>query len=278
MSKEIFDAIAASNHDFNGGMPHWLQERIEPEFKVHTHGEGNTNLVLLHGLLGAMTNWDDTIPYFKQFARTIALHFPILTAPRTDVKIKSLAAFTEYYLRANNIRSPRVLCGNSLGGHVALRLTMAAPEMVDALVLAGSSGLYEHTVDTLPIRPSKEFIRSQTKRVFYDEKFITDEAVDDVFNTLRSRKHQLNIIHAARSAKKDFLLDHLKDINKPVLLVWGEEDLVTTMDVAETFHKNLPNSKLVVFEKCGHAPMIEHPEKFGQAVKDFLEEQNLLRK
>jgi pimeloyl-ACP methyl ester carboxylesterase len=42
------------------------------------------------------------------------------------------------------------------------------------------------------------------------------------------------------------------------------------MDVAEKFHKELPNSELVTIKKCGHAPMIEHPEWFAENVKRFL--------
>ncbi len=276
MSKDLFKLVEESNHTYEA-IPKWLKNRNEPDFKYSEYGAGGTNLLLLHGLFGAMTNWSDVIPYFEKYSKAIAFHFPLLSGNRTEVKIKPLAAYTQYFILKKELKSPLVLCGNSLGGHVALRLALAAPHLVDALVLAGSSGLYEHTVDTLPVRPSKEFIRSQMERVFYDPKFITADALSEVHGITSSKIHQLNIIHAARSAKKDFLLDHLKRINIPVLLVWGEQDLVTTMSVAETFHKNLPNSKLVTFDKCGHAPMIEHPERFSEVVKEFLQEKDLLK-
>lgn len=276
MTKEIFEALHKSAHRMDGADPEWLINEKEPKFQSNDYGTGGVNLVLLHGLLGAMTNWDGAIPYFSKYTKTTALHFPLITGHRSEVKVKSLAVFTEYFIRKNSLK-PLVLCGNSLGGHVALRLTLSSPELVDALVLTGSSGLYEHTVDTLPIRPSKDFLRSQMKRVFYNQQFITDAAVDEVYGILQSKLSQLNIIHAARSAKKDFLLDRLKDLNLPVLLVWGADDLVTTLETAQTFHKNIKNSKLVVFEKCGHAPMIEYPEKFAATVKDFLIEKQLLK-
>ena len=82
----------------------------------------------------------------------------------------------------------------------------------------------------------------------------------------------LNLIHAARSAKKDNLKDLLGQIKVPTLLLWGEEDQVTTMEVAEMFHKLIPNSQLVTIKKCGHAPMIEHPEWFSGQVRRFLEQ------
>lgn len=274
MLESLYQKVKESNLKMDWVEPAWLKAQEVPDFDVKSFGDKGPSLLLLHGLLGAMTNWDGAIPYFKEYAKTLAFHFPILSSHRSDVGIKSLALYTEFYIRQNSLK-PLVLCGNSLGGHVALRLALNSPDLIDALVLTGSSGLYEHTVDTLPIRPSREFIKSQMQRVFYSEEFITEEAIEEVYSTLRNRKHQLNIIHSARSAKKDFLLDRLKEIKIPVLLVWGKDDLVTTLNVAETFQENLSNSKLVVFDKCGHAPMIEHPDKFSNAVKKFLVEEGL---
>ena len=108
-------------------------------------------------------------------------------------------------------------------------------------------------------------------RVFYNEEFITDEAVDEILGILSKRSNHLNLIHAARSAKKDNLQEILHQVKAPTLLLWGENDEVTTMDVANIFDSKLPNSKLVSVDGCGHAPMIEHPEWFAKEVEDFLQ-------
>ena len=253
--------------------PLWLKSNKEPVFTaVEPKPEATgPELVLLHGLLGALSNWNDTYPEMEKFCRPIALEFPILTAHRSEVKVKALAAYTEYFVRSRKI-SPVALCGNSLGGHVAMRMYFASPELVDCMILSGSSGLYEHTVDALPVRPDRNYIRDSMTRVFYDQKFVTDAAVEEIYQALTARMNVLNLIHAARSAKKDNMREILKNIKVPVLLIWGEDDLVTTMDVAETFHKEIPGSKLVVFKKCGHAPMIEHPKQFADEVEKFLKE------
>jgi pimeloyl-ACP methyl ester carboxylesterase len=251
--------------------PIWLKTEQEPEMRVLEGGKTGPEVILLHGLLGALSNWDSLFPLMEAYCKPMALHFPILTAHRSEVKVKALSVFTEYLIRKKNI-APAVLCGNSLGGHVAMRLCLAAPELVDCLILSGASGLYEHSVDTLPIRPNKEFVREHMARVFYNPRFITDQAVEDVYQSINKRRQVLNLIHAARSAKKDNLLSVLKDIKVPTLLLWGEDDQVTTMDVAETFAKNIPNSKLVTIKNCGHAPMIEYPEWFSGEVEKFLKE------
>ena len=248
----------------------WLKTGEEPIFKTVEEGGTGPEMLCLHGLFGALSNWDSVFPLFQQYTKPIALQFPLITAPRNDVKVKNLAAYTWYFTKKRQL-DPVILCGNSMGGHVALRMYLADPSAVDCLILTGTSGLYEHSVDSLPVRPDQRFIREHMARVFYNQAFITDEAVNTIYEVIRDRKNVLNIINAARSAKKDYLLKYLKDIKVPTLLLWGEDDLVTTMDVAETFHKNIPNSTLVTIKNCGHAPMIEHPEWFASEVKKFLQ-------
>ncbi len=261
--------------------PLWLRNEevpqfttLEPKGSPSSGAQADTtnplpDLVLLHGLFGALSNWDSTLPLFARFGKPMALHLPILSGHRSEVKVKALAAYTEFFVRSRNL-APVALCGNSLGGHVALRLCLASPELVDCLILSGTSGLYEHSVDTLPIRPDQRFIRDHMARVFKNKAFITDEAVDEIHGILTKRTNVLNIIHAARSAKKDNLQNLLSQIKVPTLLLWGEDDEVTTMEVARTFARLMPNSELHTIKNCGHAPMIEHPEWFAEHVETFL--------
>lgn len=251
--------------------PLWLKHKSEPQVATVDGGTSGPELILLHGLLGALSNWESLFPLLESFARPIAVELPILTAHRSEVKVKSLALLTEYLIRKRAI-APVSLCGNSMGGHIAMRLCLASPQLVDCLILSGTSGLYEHSVDSLPVRPDRNYIREHMSRVFYNERFITEKGVDEVYQLLCQRMKVLNLIHAARSAKKDNLLSVLKEIKVPTLLLWGEDDQITSMQVAEIFHKNLSNSKLVTIAKCGHAPMIEHPQWFADQVNKFLQE------
>ena len=269
MAKGIFKLIKDSLHKIGSTDPQWVVNEEEPSFKTVEMGDKGPELVLLHGLFGALSNWDTVQPLMAQYAKPIALSLPLLTAHRSEVKVKALALYAEYFVRNRGL-APVSLCGNSLGGHVALRLCLAAPELVDTLVLTATSGLYEHSVDSLPVRPGREFVEEHMSKVFVNEQFITEEAIGEIVKILEDRGRVLNLIHAARSAKKDNLKDVLGQIKVPTLLLWGEDDQVTTMEVAEMFHKLIPNSQLVTIKKCGHAPMIEHPEWFSEEVKKFL--------
>lgn len=269
MTKEIFDLVDASADRMGACEPKWLKKRRKPEFRVEKNGESGPPIILLHGLFGAMSNWDSTIPFMSMYGQTYTLGFPLLTGHRSEVRVKALAAYTEYFIREQGF-SKVVLCGNSLGGHVAMRLCLSTPELVDCMVLSATSGLYEHSVDTLPVRIGEKFVREHMGKVFFNKAFVTDEAVKEVVDIVSDRMNTLNLIHAARSAKKDNLGDRLPEITVPTLLLWGEDDNITTMTVARKFEELLPNSELVTVKDCGHAPMIEHPEWFSEEVEKFL--------
>ena len=269
MAKGIFKFIKDSLPKLGSSDPLWVLNEQEPAFKTVEMGDQGPDLVLLHGLFGALSNWDSVQPLMAEYSKTIALSLPLLSAHRSEVKVKALAMYAEYFVRSRNF-APVSLCGNSLGGHVALRLYLAAPQLVDCLVLTATSGLYEHSVDALPVRPGREFVEEHMKKVFANHEFVTEEAIMEIVRILEDRGRVLNLIHAARSAKKDNLKDLLGTIKVPTLLLWGEDDQVTTMEVAEMFHKLIPNSQLVSIKNCGHAPMIEHPEWFSEEVKKFL--------
>jgi pimeloyl-ACP methyl ester carboxylesterase len=269
MGKGFLQSVKDNLAKWGSVDPLWLKNEQPPEFTTVEMGSDGPEMVLLHGLFGAVSNWNDTQPLMARYCKPIALHFPLLTGHRSEVKVKALALYTDYFVRSRNLQ-PVALCGNSLGGHVALRLYLAAPELVDCLILSGTSGLYEHSVDALPLRPDASFVRDHMSKVFFQQRFVTDESVQGMVDILSDKMNVLNLIHAARSAKKDNLKDLLGQVTVPTLLIWGEDDQVTTMAVAEAFHKLIPNSELVTFPNCGHAPMIEYPERFAEEVQKFL--------
>jgi pimeloyl-ACP methyl ester carboxylesterase len=255
--------------------PRWLRDGVLPEFTYEEFGGHGPRLILLHGLFGAASNWDSVIPYLTRFCRPINLHFPLLALHSSEARVKALAVYTEAFLRVIG-ETDALLCGNSLGGHVALRLALARPELVRGMVLAASSGLYEHSVEALPLRPNAHFVRKHMAKVFHNQAFVTDAAIDEIASILVAKGNVLKMIQAARSAKKDNLQKLLPTVTMPTLLLWGLNDHITTMDVAHTFKSLIPDSELETIDECGHAPMIEFPEWFAHRVEFFLQRRSFL--
>jgi len=237
-------------------------------------GEGEV-LLLLHGLMGALSNWGDTVNAFKSKYRVIIPMLPIYDLPLLTTGVKSLSKFVHKFVKYKKLKDFTIV-GNSLGGHVALVYVLAHPAFAKALVLTGSSGLYENAFGgTFPKRESYDFIKEKVEFTFYDPKTATKELVDDVFKTVNDRHRVIRILAMARSAIRHNMQGDLHKIHIPVGLIWGRNDKVTPPEVAVEFDQYLPNSELVWIDKCGHAPMMEQPEDFNKALKEFLDKNNI---
>ncbi|WP_114936417.1 MULTISPECIES: alpha/beta fold hydrolase [Mucilaginibacter] len=241
----------------------------EHGFSYIDEGEGEV-LLLLHGLMGALSNWDGVINEFKSKYRVIIPMLPVYDMPLISTGVKSLSKFVHKFIKFKKL-SNITLLGNSLGGHVALVYLTTHPENIKALVLTGSSGLYENAFGgSFPRRESIDFVREKVQFTFYDPAIATDDLVQDVFQTINDRHKVIRLLAMAKSAIRHNMKKDLHKITIPVSLIWGRNDKITPPEVAVEFNELLPDSELHWIDKCGHAPMMEHPEEFNVLLKQFL--------
>ena len=232
-------------------------------------GEGPV-VIFLHGLMGALSNFEQTAKIIAHNGyRVIIPSLPIYTLPILKTSAKGISRFLEKFIDDLKLKDVSLL-GNSLGGHVALIYTKNNPEIVKRLLLTGSSGLYEKTMgDSFPRREDYNYIKEKTQDVFFDPKIATKELVDEVFESVNSREKVIRILAIAKSAIRHNMAKDLPNMNQDTCLLWGKNDAVTPPEVAEEFHKLLPNSDLFWFDKCGHAPMMEHPIDFANTCVEW---------
>ncbi|MEN8764814.1 MAG: alpha/beta fold hydrolase [Wenyingzhuangia sp.] len=249
--------------------------KTEGEFKYIEAGEGRT-IVVLHGLMGTLDDFAGVVEHFsKNGYKVLVPELPIYTLPIIKTNIKNLAKFVKKFMEYKNV-SKSVIIGNSAGGHVSLYITKAFPHLVDSLVLTGSSGLYEKAMgDTYPKRGDYEYIKAKTEAVFYDPKTATKKMVDNLFEAVNDRNRVIRILAMAKSAIRHNMSNDLPEMKIPVCLVWGKQDDVTPPEVAEEFDRLLPNSELFWIDKCGHAPMMEHPGLFNDIVAGWFDKHNI---
>ena len=246
----------------------------EGEYHYIETTPGNEVILLLHGLFGALSNFEDIINDFKDDYNVVVPILPIMEMPMKKLGLSGLVAYIERFVEFKSIDEVNVL-GNSLGGHLAQLYALSNPEKVKSIILTGSSGLFENAMgNTFPKRGDYEFIKKKTESVFYDPKTATKGLVDEVFDTVNDRMKALRVVITAKSAVRNNLEDKIKKIAAPTLLIWGREDDITPAFVAEKFQELIPNTRLEFIEKCGHAPMMERPKEFKSILKEFLEKQN----
>lgn len=226
-------------------------------------------LVLLHGMFGSLSNFDPLLKRIRGYPVFVP-EMPIYSFDHERLSVPALSHWLHRMLEDRDITRP-ILLGNSLGGHVALQYAISYPAYLEGLVLTGSSGLFENDLgSTKPKRYDRSYVKERAGLTFYED-LVNDTIVDEILDVLQSPDKLGRLLQIARSTHEHNLEHKLQKIEKPALLIWGRNDVVTPSHVAETFLEKLPDAELKWIDKCGHAPMMERPEQFSAYLIEFLD-------
>lgn len=244
------------------------------DFRYVERGEGQP-IVILHGLMGGLSNFRGVYDFFPEKGyRVIIPELPVYDLPLLKTTVKDIAVHLDKFFTSNHLEDV-ILLGNSLGGHIALLYTKLYPQKVRGLVITGSSGLYENAMgESYPKRGDYNYIKTKSEEVFYDPKVATKEIVDEVYETVNDRNKLIKTLAIAKSAIRHNMAKDLPKMEIPTAIIWGAQDCVTPPNVAEEFNRLLPNSTLYWIDKCGHAPMMEHPDSFNTLMDTWLTQHN----
>ncbi|WP_338357652.1 alpha/beta hydrolase [Yeosuana marina] len=254
-------------------MMHLLKK--EKNYSYIETGEG-TPIIILHGLMGGLSNFDSVTKYFsKKGYRVIIPELPIYSMSLIKTNVKSFAKYLHDFIEFKELDNV-ILLGNSLGGHIGLYHTKLYPEKIKALVITGSSGLYESAMGGgYTKRSDYDVIKKKSQDVFYDPEVATKEIVDEVYATVNDRNKLIKTLAIAKSAIRHNMAKDLPKMKIPTCIIWGKNDSVTPPEVAEEFNSLLPDADLYWIDKCGHAAMMEHPEEFNKILESWLTKRNL---
>jgi pimeloyl-ACP methyl ester carboxylesterase len=178
-----------------------------------------------------------------------------------------------------------VIGGNSLGGEVAWRTAVAAPERVERLVLVDAAGP-AFTPQSVPIgfviarlpvvnRLSehllpRSLIRSSLTNVYGDPSRVTSALVDRYFElTLREGNRRALGQRLATWVPGEGQ-EKIATLRLPTLILWGGQDRLIPPEVAQVFKRDIAGSELVMFDDLGHVPHEEQPQRTVQPVMAFL--------
>lgn len=248
-----------------------LKIKEESGFRYIDEGSGKT-MLLIHGLFGALSNWEAVVEHFSKDHRVVIPLLPIYEMPIRQADLDGLVKFLDEFIHLKRLNDI-TLIGNSLGGHVGLIYTLNFPQNVRSLVLTGSSGLFENAMGgSYPRRGSYDYIKERVEYTFYSPETAGEELINEIFETTKSIPKSLRIVSIAKSAQRHNMAKEIPRINVPTCLIWGLNDTITPPMVAHEFNKLLPDSKLYFIDKCCHAPMMEHPQKFNEILEGYLQD------
>ena len=248
-------------------------------------------IILLHNLGGDLSDWDKNRDVLAQKYRVIA--FDQIGAGQSDKPLinyrpATWVDFLEGVYKGLKINSAS-LVGHSMGSAVAASFALAHPEKVERLVLLDLGYGYAipevsdptskgHVPGTLQLlNPSTlEQMQQSLALAFYDQKtYVNDAAIAKAFagSMLGAYAQQRFIESFIRH--KDVLDNKLGGIKQPTLIIWGREDRWTPVALGERFKRDIPGSKLLVIDRCGHFANVEQADQFNAAVMEFLSGANI---
>ncbi len=249
--------------------------------KIHYLEAGSGPVViLLHGLGGDTSNWGPTIAPLSQKYRVIVpdqIGFGRSDKPLINYRVATLVDFLDGFYKALGI-SRASLVGNSLGGFTAAAFALAHPEKVERIVLVDAAGFavpkeFDPRVASLLNPSTLAEAKEILSMVFYNKQLFASDAAAAMMLTRRVTTNDGYTVQRfldSITRGQDVLDGKLARLKPPTLIIWGREDLLTPMWMAERFKKEIPGSQLIVFEKCGHVPQIEKAAEFNAAVMKFL--------
>lgn len=241
----------------------------EGGYEYIQHGQGQT-LLLLHGLFGALSNWNGVLNGLSDRYRIIIPLLPIYKSSMHSPSVEGLAEFVSQFVQFKELDNIHLI-GNSLGGHIAQVYALREPQKITTLTLTGSSGLFESGMGQGYIsRGNYDFIKERVAFTFFSPNTATKELVDEVFEIVNDASKAIRIVKIARAAQRQNLRADIRAISKPTCLIWGLNDNITPTYVAHEFNRLIPGSELHFIDHCGHAAMMEQPAAFNQILIDFL--------
>ena len=172
------------------------------------------------------------------------------------------------------------LVGNSMGGGTALAFAVDYPDRLEKMVLMGSGGggvnIFSHqpsegikqlnyTFD----HPSVEEFRKLINIMLYDGSQVPDSLLEQRYEAVKATPGHLEARKNSVNVQRDLSAD-LPDIKAPALIIHGRNDRVVPLEGSLRLLTALENSRLVVFNHCGHWAQFEHANLFNRLVEDFL--------
>ncbi|HKZ60428.1 MAG TPA: alpha/beta hydrolase [Candidatus Thermoplasmatota archaeon] len=272
---------------FPSDIPAFVKVRERP-LKTHLLGRGGTVFVCPTGwgLPGEMSL--SVVRPYADLARFFTFD-PSGTGESTGIRAKEdlgsrgIASDSSGMLLRLKLR-PHALFGHSHGGCAALRVAINHPELVRRLVVVATTpgdggrdpwnwrGVLGDEAPRAPLEGRGELL-AVTRRIMVNS-LADPRKAPEAFGGLEEKPWKVAVERFNALPKDGRMLDlkgKLQHIQAPTLVVAGARDPIVPLEAAEAIRAEVEKSELVVFEKSGHFPMLEEPEKFRVVLEEFLE-------
>lgn len=255
---------------------------------INEAGSGSEVVFMLHGSGPGATGWSS----FSQNIPVLAEHFRVIAVDMPGWGESDPVSYSERdhstdladLMDELGVEKAGAVIGNSMGGGTTVRFGYEHPERVEKLITMGSSSgsasLFGAAGFTEGLKvlqkgyrnPTPEVMRELVEVMTFDSSFATDELVQARAEMVASHpEHNKNFIDGTgKRAVVELDFARVRTITAPTLLFHGRDDRVVPFEHSLRLTSLIPDSRLVLINRCGHWLQIEHAEEFNQQVLHFL--------
>jgi len=280
--------------------PSWSQYRTPDkinELRLASTSIGKGDPVLLiHGFGASSYSWRHIVEPLARKYRVITIDlkgFGESPKPRDDqYSVYEQARLVRNFILENNLKNLHIV-GHSYGGGVALAtsiyLSSSHPNLQSSLVLIDGMAYPQDLPDFVKLLatpilgpliiytiPNAFQVRNLLKKVYFNDTLIPQSAIDHYADNLSKPNAKYATLASVRQMLPTDLpqfSDNYANLTVPTLIIWSKEDEIVPLAIGERLRANLPNSKLVVLSKVGHAVQEEEPSLVLPYLQQFLDEE-----
>lgn len=254
-------------------------------------GEGEP-ILFVHGIAGCWRNWLENLPYFGRTHRAIALDLPGFgdsPMPSWDISMANYGRLIHDFCERLGIDQVGALVGNSMGGFVGTEAVIEEPERFDRLVLISAAGISFAEWQGRPFEAAARIFEaaipflSGDRRMYFTRPLGRKLAFGRLFRNPNKLRPELlaeqvrpglqapGFSNALTAIWGYDTRERLPEIEIPTMVVWGLSDQIVPVEGALGYHRLIPRSRLEIFERTGHLPMLERPQRFNPLLEEFIE-------
>ena len=262
---------------------------IDLYYEHYQNRTATKTLFFIHGFLSSSFSFRYVIPELMDSFEIVSVDFPPFGKSGKTLDFtysyENITVSLLKLIHVLNLKNVSII-GHSMGGQIGLHMLYQSPDTFEkAVLLAGSAYLKQVrksliALSYLPfsgIFVKRWLIKSggvegNLANVVYNQSIITSEMIKGYLEPFS--KHD-NIFRALakfiRDREDDLSQQILKEIQTPILLVWGDSDKIVPIAVGKRLKSDLTNSELVILPKTGHLIPEEMPERTVELIKRFVQ-------
>jgi len=246
-------------------------------------------LVLIHGTSASLHTWEGWAKALSARHRVISVDLPGfgLTGPSASADYRG-DTYARFVLELmDQLKVQRfAIAGNSLGGEVAWRTALLAPQRVTKLILVDAAGP-DFKSDSVPIGflvarvpvlnrlfdwvLPRSMVVASLHNVYGDPSRVDDALVDRYYQLTLREGNRRALVQRLQQNQRGQDAERIRELTLPTLILWGGRDRLVPLSVGRQFEQDIAGSELVVFDDLGHVPHEEAPARTVMPVQAFLQ-------